>query len=278
MKPLIVDGPYLAHRSYHAPYRLYTTTGLDATMLHSFIRTMNALRKKYQPEKFIVAWESHGTLSWRKELCPSYKSQIHRMTSVFWNNIKDVQLFLFLLGVEQYYAPSNEADDVIATLVNNGYKQSLIFTVDKDIMQLVTHECKLCNLKDIIGPNDVKKKFNVTPKQIPDLLAIWGDKADNIEGVNGYGVHKASRLIDKYGCVENIDPDNTVSKYRQRMDLNKKLTTLNKQCTLLPIPNKDFKTDETIDSLLDKYELKKMRENISEIKLIGKGGIDEWIS
>jgi len=33
---LIIDGPYLAHRSLTAPYNLTTTTGLNATMLHSF--------------------------------------------------------------------------------------------------------------------------------------------------------------------------------------------------------------------------------------------------
>lgn len=281
MKPIIVDGPFLAHRSYHAPYRLFTVKGTDGTMLHSFMRTLNALRKKYKPKKFIVAWESHGTVSWRRELYPNYKpKETHNKRKVFWDNIKDVQIFLYLLGVEQYYAPHNEADDVIATLVNNGYRNSLVFTIDKDMMQLVDEKCHVCrSVKEEFGPKEVKKKYGVTPDKIPDLLAIWGDKIDSIEGINGYGIKKSNRILNKYGCIENIDESCTIHKYMNRMKLNKKLTTLNKKCNLQSVPNKDFKTKETLESILDKYELVKMKENLSEIKLIGnKGGIDAWIN
>lgn len=96
-KYLLVDGPYLAHRSYLAPYRLYTDTGVDGTMIHSFMRTLNSLRKKYHPEKIIITWESHGTESWRRKEYPKYKPSSKKHTKVFWNNIKDVQTLLHLL-------------------------------------------------------------------------------------------------------------------------------------------------------------------------------------
>lgn len=276
MTCLLIDGPYLAHRSYHAPYRLVSSKGLDGTMFNSFIRTMNALRKAYTPDRFVVAWESHGTSSWRKAMYKEYKSHVQGRTVVFWNGIKDIQMFLHLLGVEQYYSPENEADDVIATLVHNGISKSLIFTTDKDMMQLVNDNCKLCDVESVIGQDDVMKKYGVKPEQIPDLLAVWGDKADNIEGIKGYGVKKASVLINKYGCTERIPSDDSISKYQNHIKINKKLTTLNSKCHLKPIPSSDFKTKETVESILDKYEFKKMKENLPEIILMG-GGIDKWL-
>ena len=50
----------------------------------------------------------------------------------------------------------------------------------------------------------MEKRFGVRPKQIADLLAICGDKVDNIPGVPGVGVATAARLLIKWGNIENL--------------------------------------------------------------------------
>lgn len=275
---MLIDGPYLAHRSVGAPYRLTTSTGLDATLIHGFMRALNSLRKKFQPEKIIVAWESYGTTSWRRKMYPEYKRKRGKTTSVFWSGVKDVQLFLHLLGIEQYFSSGNEADDVISKLaVNDCINETVvIFTTDKDLMQIVDNRCHVYNGKEIFDAEKVKEKYRVMPKQIPDLLAVWGDVSDNIDGIVSYGLIKTSKLLEKYGSVDNIPESSTVYKYQSKMLFNKKLTTLNSNCALSPIPSKNFKTDESIDTLLEKYELKQMKKDIAEYQLVG--GIDKWIS
>ena len=275
---LLIDGPYLAHRSVGAPYRLTTSTGLDATLVHGFMRALNSLRKKFQPEKIIVAWESYGTTSWRKKKYPSYKGGRRKSTSVFWNAVKDVQVFLHLLGIEQYFSSGNEADDVIGKLAGNDCVNEtvVIFTTDKDLMQLVDDRCQVYNGKEIFDAEKVIQKYRVKPEQIPDLLAVWGDVSDNIDGIVGYGLIKTAKLLEKYGSVDNIPTSSTIYKYQNKMLFNKTLTTLNRKCVLSPIPSKNFKTDESIDTLLEKYELKQMKKDIEQYQLLG--GIDKWMN
>lgn len=272
---LLIDGPFLASRSNKAPYRLTTSVGLDSTMIHSFLRTMNSLRKKFSPSSVIVAWESHGTKPWRKDLYSSYKRMSGGYTNSFWKRIKDIQIFLYLLSVKQYYSIGNEADDVIANLVSNSCSSSVIFTSDKDLMQLVSKNCHVYDGDTLYNVKNVEEKYYVEPKKIPDLLAICGDKADNIDGIKSYGFKKASKILEYYGRVEDITEDSTIYKYLSKMILNKKLTTLNCKCQLEEIPNRNFKIHETLLSLLNEYELNSIKENISEYRLLGNVG-SKW--
>ena len=276
---LIVDGPYLAYRSYNIPYRFITSTGLDATMINGFMKTLNFLRKKFDTQHTVIAWESKGTNLWRKRIYPSYKKKSNGRTKKYWSSIKSLQTLLYLLGVEQYFSPENEADDVIGRLVKNKYnKNTIIFSGDKDLMQVVSESCHVYDGRTVYTPTEVKTRYQVMPYQIPDLLAITGDRSDNISGINGYGIFKTSRILEKYNTIENIDETDTLHKYMTKMKFNKKLTTLNYDCPLRPVPNTSFKTTETVESILDMYELTQIKENINEYKLLGsKGEIDEWL-
>jgi len=49
--------------------------------------------------------------------------------------------------------------------------------------------------------------WQVQPHQIPDLLALMGDSADNIPGVAGVGAKSAQALIGHFGNLENLYAD-----------------------------------------------------------------------
>jgi len=261
-KTLIVDGPYLAHRSYSSPYRL-TTGDLDATMIHGFIRTLNAKRKEFNPNKIIVAWESHGTPSWRRELVSTYKPG-KQLNKQFISSQEDLKVLLYLLNVTQYYSPCNEADDVIARLILDKQTEFpvLIYTPDKDIMQTIGESVHIHNGKQIFKSEDVKEKFGVWPEDIPKFLAIVGDDADNIIGVKGIGPKKAAKYI-----YEEDKKDCSLRKYKEQIKLNEKLTKLNYGCELKKL---EIKTEHTIESLLNKYRLKSIQAKIEEYKKIGQ--------
>lgn len=262
-KTLIVDGSYLAYKSYASPYRLTTPTGLDATMIHGFIRSLNARRKEFKPNKIIVTWESHGTPSWRKELSSIYKPG-KQLNKQFISSQEDLKILLYLLNVPQYYSPTNEADDVIARLVFDKQTEFpiLVYTPDKDIMQLIGEHCHTYDGKKIMTPNKVKAKFGVWPEDIPKFLAIVGDIADNIKGIDGIGPKKAAKYIyaeDKEDCP--------LKKYKDKIVFNEKLTKLNYGCELVKL---EPKTEHTIDTLLDKYKLKSIKAKIEEYKKLGQ--------
>ena len=270
-KTLIVDGPYFIHRAHSAPYHLSTKDGLDATIIHTATRSLNFLRKKFNPDKIILTWESHGTESWRRKQNPNYKETKIPLAQKFIDEIKDFQTLLYLFKVKQFYAPRNEADDVIAKLTTLEKRPIIIHTTDKDIMQLITNDIHIWTGKEIVNEEKVREKFKVEPKYIPDLLAIAGDTADNIQGIKGVGYKKAAKLINEFGMVEQMSIFGNLSnsiKIQEQVLKNKRLTQLNMNCELHEVPNKDFKTDHTIESIMDKYNLKQMKEKIEEYKLL----------
>lgn len=267
---LIVDCPYLSHRSYSSPYHLTTSNGINATLMHSFLQSLLSFHKQLNPDKIILTWESPGTVPWRRLLLPTYKPQ-KPIQLDFIHQLHDIQLFLHLLGIQQFYSPCNEADDVIATLVSQKKPETIItiFTVDKDIMQLVDVNCEVFDGDKIYSPDGVFKKFGVHPNEIPDFLAIRGDTSDNINGIDGYGTKKAQKIIHQYHSIENIPPDHEIYKYITDLTINKKIATLNKSCDLHELIPQN-KSNETLESILDKYQLIKIKEKLKEFKQITK--------
>lgn len=259
---LLLDSPFLAHRSFALHNRLTTSTGIDATLIHNFIRSLGPLKRKFPDAEMKFAWESYGTVQWRRELYPSYKPPKF-VNDGYKEQVRDLQRLLSNLGYKLYYANGNEADDTIASLCDSSTGNVCIFTVDKDLMQLVNNSVHVYNGKELFTERDVFEKFGVYPLQIPDLLAIWGDTADNIEGLPGFGFKKSVEVIEKYQRIESIPKEHPLSKSMDKLILNKKLTTLNRSCHIISYVPQPF---VPISSIISKYELKQVGEHIEDYR------------
>ena len=84
-------------------------------------------------------------------------------------------------------------------------------TPDKDFGQLVTDRillykpAKFGEPAQVWGPKEVCERYGIQePKQLIDILGLWGDAADNIPGIPGIGEKTAAILVGKYGSVENL--------------------------------------------------------------------------
>jgi len=53
----------------------------------------------------------------------------------------------------------------------------------------------------------VVAKFGVTPRSIPDYLAVVGDSADGFPGVAGWGSKSAAMILSRYRHLEEIPKD-----------------------------------------------------------------------
>lgn len=244
---LIIDGPYLAHRSYEAPYNLSNSDGKDSTMIYTFFKSLTKMINERHPSQVLVTWESHGTPSWRRQLLPSYKPEKPILPS-YMEQLKDIQTVLYDLAIKQYYSPTNEADDVISMLIDKT-THNLIFTVDKDIFQLVDDSIPveiLC--RGIVYNEELTiEKFGVEPNHIPLYLALLGDVSDNIPGIKGIGKVTARKII-KNKTISDLS-----NFKRKKIDLYHTLTKLNNKGELIElIP----KVKRPKDEILEKYELK----------------------
>ena len=126
--------------------------------------------------------------------------------------------------------------------------ETVLCSSDKDLCQLVSDHTLVFNIhKDnlLMDRNEVKKKFDVYPEQIIDLLAMMGDASDNIPGLPGIGPKTAAALLNQYGTLDEIYEhlDELKGKRRQTFEeekdsaiLSKKLATIQ---TDLEVPKED---------------------------------------
>jgi len=116
-------------------------------------------------------------------------------------------------GITRLEKPGFEADDLIGTITHKLKSidtKILIFTGDKDIMQLVSDKIYviapligLANVK-IYDTHEVAKRFLIKPDQIPDLKGLMGDSSDNYAGAKGIGPKTAVQLLNQFHDIENI--------------------------------------------------------------------------
>jgi 5'-3' exonuclease len=85
-----------------------------------------------------------------------------------------------------------------------------ICAVDKDMCQCVigTRVVEWDRWKDVtIDEPGVGAKFGVVPASIPDLLALVGDTADGIPGLDGWGKSSAAKVLTVFGHIQDIPDD-----------------------------------------------------------------------
>lgn len=98
-------------------------------------------------------------------------------------------------------ATASEADDIIGTLAtrlrNEGYDITIV-SADKDLTQLVLGERDAWwdfARGNVLNHKGIEKQFGVRPELIADMLALSGDKVDNIPGIPGIGYKMASNIL-----------------------------------------------------------------------------------
>lgn len=156
-----------------------------------------------------VAIACDGKNNFRKTLDPTYKAQRERAPDLMYGQLDELKDQLRNEGLLLWEFETFEADDVIATATAAAVKAGhpvMINTPDKDLLQLMSPgvRCMRTHTWTEVGEMDVIEKFGVTPRQLGDLLALIGDKSDNIAGIEGVGPKGAAGLIATYGTIETI--------------------------------------------------------------------------
>ena len=174
----------------------------------------------------------HVIESFRNELWDDYKTG-EGVDPVLWAQFHPTEEALTSMGVVVWPMIELEADDALASAAHlaaadRRVVKVCIWTPDKDLAQCV-REDRVVQIDRRAGTirdaNDVKKKFGVDPKLIPDYLALVGDSADGYPGISGIGKISATRLLNQYGKIERF-PKNVLGEQQQQALLFKRLATL----------------------------------------------------
>jgi len=204
----LVDGSHTIFRAYHALPHLSTRQGVPTNAVYGFTTMLLRAIREGNPTHLAVAFDEEAKAK-RSELYPEYKATRGAPPEDLTPQFPLVRRVLEAMRVPAIGFPGYEADDVIATLARRARAQGwevVIVSGDKDLMQLVVNgiRCYDSMYEKWYGPAEVEEKWGVPPQQVADLLALTGDKIDNIPGVPGVGEKTAAGLLKEYGTLENV--------------------------------------------------------------------------
>ena len=206
---LLIDGSSLAYRSFYAfsnrPLR--NSKGMNTSAVYGFVKSLNMVVGEVNPDLIGIAFDL-ARPTFRHEIFREYKAKRKKMPDELSPQIPIIHDVVEAMGYRILEEEGLEADDIIYTLAEEGEKRGysvIIFTFDKDLMQVVSENVRILNMRtkgvEWYDPDTVREKYGVPPEKIPDLLALAGDVSDNIPGIPGVGIKTAAKLIKRYGSV-----------------------------------------------------------------------------
>ena len=204
----LVDGSSYLYRAFHALPNLTNSQGEPTGALLGVANMLRRLLNEAQPEFIAVVFDAKGP-TFRHELYPEYKANRPPMPPELRQQVEAILDFTRLLGLPLLQVEGVEADDVIGTLARQAEADGMncvISTGDKDMAQLVSDHTTLTNTMTGTDTDraGVRKKFEVTPDQIVDFLALTGDTSDNIPGVEKCGPKTAAKWLNTWNDLDDI--------------------------------------------------------------------------
>jgi len=205
---ILVDGSSYLFRAYHALPALTNSKGLNTGAVKGVIGMIKKLIADYPDGEVVVVFDAKGP-TFRNDMYADYKANRPPMPEELREQIEPIHEIIRAMGLPLLCVPGVEADDVIGTLAKDASDRGepvLISTGDKDMAQLVNDHVTLVNTmtNTLMDRDGVVAKFGIPPELIIDLLALQGDKVDNIPGVAGVGEKTALALLTALGGIDSI--------------------------------------------------------------------------
>lgn len=205
---ILVDGSSYLYRAYHALPPLTNSKGTATGAVKGVINMLRRLQKDYPDSTIAVVFDAKGK-TFRDDIYSDYKANRPPMPDDLREQVQPIHDIVRGMGLPLLCEPGVEADDVIGTLARQASEAScpvIVSTGDKDMAQLVNEHVTLVNTMNdtVMDPQGVVDKFGIPPELIIDLLALMGDKVDNIPGVPGVGEKTALGLLQGLGSLDQI--------------------------------------------------------------------------
>lgn len=204
----LIDGYSTIFRAFYAIRGLSTSTGEPTNAIYGFINMLRKLLREEEPALLGIALDV-GRATVRTEAYAEYKANRAPMPEDLKAQMPAIRRAIEAFRIPILELERYEADDVIGTLGRKaqdaGYEVTIV-SADKDLFQLVGDRVSLLHTgrEKTYDPALVEQDFGVPPEQVVDVLALVGDKVDNVPGVPGIGQKGAQTLIREHGNLQAL--------------------------------------------------------------------------
>lgn len=218
----LVDASIYVYRAWFAlPVSITDRDGHPANAVYGFLDFAWRLLDTCRSARVAFVFDGSLRESFRSRIYPAYKANRPPAPLELKRQFTVCREIVRALGYPVLASYSHEADDLIGALAvrarAHGYSCTIV-SGDKDLTQLISDGDWWWDFARGVrlDAHGVERRFGVCPRQIADLLAIAGDKIDNIPGIAGIGLATAAKLLRRFDTLENL-LDNTANIGAMRM-------------------------------------------------------------
>ncbi len=240
---LVVDGDSFAHRSYHAlPKTIRRRDGGGAGAIVGFANFLLRLWAEERPRAVLVGWDTLDAPTYRHRALAGYQGG-REFDRELVDQLQILPQFVTACGFAAAKAAGYEADDFLAAAVMQEEKRggaALVASGDRDAFQLASKQTVI--LQPVragemarIGPAEVRARYGVDPRQVPDFIALRGDPSDKIPGIRGVGPKGAAALLQRSGSLDAALADGRFAGEAEALRLYRSIATMDAAAPLPPL-------------------------------------------
>ena len=269
---LVIDGDSFAHRAYHGvPKSVRRRGNKGGGAIVGFANFLLRLYAQEKPRAVLVGWDTLDAPTYRHRALASYQSG-RVFDAELLDQLDVLPQFVAACGFAYAKAPGFEADDFLASAVAQEERRAgtaIVASGDRDAFQLASDRTTI--LQPVragemarIGPAEVRERYGVEPKQVPDFIAIRGDPSDKIPGLPGVGPKGAASLLRRYGSLEAALAQGSFAAQAEQLRLYRSIATMNASA---PLPSLDDQTPTWLAAaaLAREWELNQLADRLAAI-------------
>ena len=208
----LLDAYALIFRAYYALIKAprITRDGLNTSAIFGFVNTLEEILRKENPSHIAICFDPAGP-TFRSRAFADYKGEREATPEDIKISVPIIKDIIRAYNIPILEVPDFEADDVIGTMARRAEAEGFttyMMTPDKDFGQLVSQS--VIQYKpayrgqdfELRGEKEICERYGISrTSQVIDLLALMGDKIDNIPGCPGVGEITAAKLIAEFDSV-----------------------------------------------------------------------------
>ena len=270
---LVVDGDSFAHRAYHAlPKTIRRKGNKGAGAIVGFANFLIRLYESESPRAVLVGWDTLSAPTYRQKLLPAYQSGRHFDKELI-EQLDILPEFVLACGFANAKASGYEADDFLAAAVAREEKRrggrTVVASGDRDAFQLasgnttILHPVRAGEMARI-GPAEVRERYGVDPKQVPDFIALRGDPSDRLPGARGVGPKGAAEILNRYATLDEAIAAGRFLTQAESLLLYKRIATMDARAPLPAIGRQKPSWDKAA-ALAREWELNNLAERLDRL-------------
>jgi len=269
---LVIDGDSFAHRAYHAlPKTIVRRGKRPAGAIVGFANMLLRLYQAERPRAVLVGWDTLSATTYRHESFSAYQSG-REFDDALVEQLDVLPEFVAACGFANAKADGYEADDFLAAAVVAEERRggtALVASGDRDTFQLASARTTILypvRAGEIarVGPAEVRERYGVDPKQVPDFIALRGDPSDKLPGARGVGPKGAATLLRAYGSLEAAIEAGRFPSQADELRLYRSIATMDAKAPLPPL-RQQKPTWAKAAALARQWALNQLADRLSEL-------------